>query len=302
LLQEGVTVVVPAYNSAKYLKECLLSVLGQDFKALEVVVVNDGSTDGTLEIFNSIQTQNVTVITQENSGIAISRNVGLSIAKFRYICFLDSDDIFYPNKIRKQYDYMTKFNVVGVGTQMNYIGETGRKFGVTGIQAQNKSEEIMSAILMPFPISSAMFLTSEAQNLGGFNTSFKQVEDLEFLSRIAERGNIHTLMEPLGAYRLHKNSISSTKFAEQRQIHRELMASKNEKVRSAFEAQKASKRSINRAYRSDLSAMHFRVAGMNLVHMKILSSFWSFFLSFAYSPKLFKSKLRLRLSLLIRNK
>jgi glycosyltransferase involved in cell wall biosynthesis len=302
LLQDGVTVVIPAYNSERYIKECLTSVLDQDFQTLEVVVVNDGSTDGTLDVLNSIRTQNVTIISQKNSGLAFSRNVGLTAAKFKYICFLDSDDFYYPNKIRKQYDYMKKFDVVGVGTQMNYIGESGRKFGVTGIQAQNKSQEILNAILMPFPISSAMFLTAEAKDLGGFNTSLKQVEDLEFLSRVVERGNIHTIMEPLGAYRLHKNSMSSTKFEEQRQIHRELMASKVEKNTTTFEVRRTSRCSTNRAYRSDLSAMHFRAAGVSLVNMKIFSAFWSFLLSFVYSPKHFKSKLHLRISLLIRHK
>ncbi len=90
-----VSVVIPCYNSAPWLAECLDSVLGQSFKNLEVICVNDGSLDETPDILQKYQSMNsrVAVITQKNRGLSSSRNVGLGAASGNYVYFLDSDDV-----------------------------------------------------------------------------------------------------------------------------------------------------------------------------------------------------------------
>lgn len=89
-----VSVIVPAYNSSKYIEDCVQSVLNQTFKDFELIIINDGSTDNTLEIINNLsKTDNrIKIFSQKNSGVSSARNLGLKKAKGKYITFLDSDD------------------------------------------------------------------------------------------------------------------------------------------------------------------------------------------------------------------
>jgi glycosyltransferase involved in cell wall biosynthesis len=101
-----VSVVVPVYNVEKYLPECLDSILSQSLEDIEVICVNDGSTDGSPDILKDYESRDsrVKVITQENRGLASSRNVGMDLACGEYITFIDSDDYFTENALNTLYD------------------------------------------------------------------------------------------------------------------------------------------------------------------------------------------------------
>ena len=100
-----VSVIVPVYNVAPYLREALDSVVGQSYHNLEIIIVDDGSTDGSSEICDEyLSDPRVQVIHQENRGLSNARNVGLEIATGAYIAFLDSDDAFHPDFVRKMVD------------------------------------------------------------------------------------------------------------------------------------------------------------------------------------------------------
>ena len=100
-----VSVLIPVYNVESYLDQCLTSVLGQTLKDIEVICVNDSSTDGSLEILNKYAKQDtrVQVVTQKNAGAGAARNRGLSMASGEYLSFLDADDFFEPDMLEKQY-------------------------------------------------------------------------------------------------------------------------------------------------------------------------------------------------------
>ena len=90
-----ISVIIPVYNNEKYLKECLDSVCHQTLTDIEIICINDGSSDGSLNILNEYSKDDrIIVIDQTNQGPAIARNRGLDIAKGEYIGFLDSDDIY----------------------------------------------------------------------------------------------------------------------------------------------------------------------------------------------------------------
>lgn len=93
-----VSVIIPVYNVEEYLEECLDSVLNQTYKNIEVIAINDGSTDNSPSILESyaIENENITIISQKNSGQSIARNNGIKIANGKYIYFLDSDDYILP--------------------------------------------------------------------------------------------------------------------------------------------------------------------------------------------------------------
>lgn len=95
-LTVDVSVVIPVYNASAWLHECLLSVLGQTGVRLEVVCIDDGSTDDSMRLLNEYQAldSRIRIVQQENGGLSVARNAGLSVARGRYVCFLDSDDYY----------------------------------------------------------------------------------------------------------------------------------------------------------------------------------------------------------------
>ena len=101
-----VSIIIPAYNSQKFLKECILSALAQTITDKEIIIINDGSTDDTLKIAKSFENNDVIVIDQKNKGASSARNVGVAIARGKYIQFLDADDILHPDKILRQVELL----------------------------------------------------------------------------------------------------------------------------------------------------------------------------------------------------
>lgn len=111
-----VSVIVPVYNMASFVEECINSILTQTLTDIEIICVNDGSTDGSLQILESIQKRDtrLRILTTHNRGVAKARNLGISHAVGDFVCFIDPDD-FYPNStvLQRMYDKSNGFNIVG---------------------------------------------------------------------------------------------------------------------------------------------------------------------------------------------
>lgn len=101
-----VSIILPVYNVEKYLNECLDSIVNQTFKDMEIICINDGSTDKSLEILNSYASRDerIKIISQENAGLGAARNVGMGAAEGDYIFFIDSDDFIYADAIEEMYE------------------------------------------------------------------------------------------------------------------------------------------------------------------------------------------------------
>ncbi|MBQ3695897.1 MAG: glycosyltransferase family 2 protein [Alphaproteobacteria bacterium] len=108
-----ISVIVPIYNTEKYLEKCLDSVLGQTFKDIEIICVNDGSQDDSAAILKkyALKDRRIKIITQSNQGISVARNVGIENAKSGWIAFLDSDDMLPSYALQVLYDIVQKTNV-----------------------------------------------------------------------------------------------------------------------------------------------------------------------------------------------
>ena len=104
-----VSVVIPVYNAEKYLRECLDSIVNQTFTDIEVICVDDGSTDDSISILEEYANvdNRFVILRQNNSGPSKARNCGWDIAKSEYVAFLDADDVWHPQKLELQYNYMT---------------------------------------------------------------------------------------------------------------------------------------------------------------------------------------------------
>lgn len=109
----GISVIMPCYNTEQYVEETLKSVLNQSFKDYEIICLNDGSTDGTLEILKRYQQSypNIRVISSENHGSAYQRNTGVQCAQGKYIYYMDSDDLLKENCLETLYQYAEADNL-----------------------------------------------------------------------------------------------------------------------------------------------------------------------------------------------
>ena len=107
---ELISVIINVYNAEKYIKKCLESVINQTYKNIEILIINDGSTDDTLKICKSYKDKRIKIITTENQGLSISRNVGIDNAKGNYLYFVDADDFILEDTVEYLYKLLVKYN------------------------------------------------------------------------------------------------------------------------------------------------------------------------------------------------
>lgn len=215
-----VSVIIPVYNSEKYIKGCLDSVLGQSFKDYEIIVINDGSTDNTLKILKnySLKHNNFKLLVTENQGVAVARNLGLLEANGEYIKFIDSDDQLYDeNSLGKMVNiadcYKLDF-VFGTNyTFFKFLGkeiQIGDSFNCSGltkdgiyITRENKSVPFKE---MP-NVGNKLFRRSLIGDLT-FPAGYKW-EDLALIpALIAKTEKFYFINEPVYRYRMRLNNTS----------------------------------------------------------------------------------------------
>lgn len=212
-----VSVVIPCFNSESFIRECIYSVLGQTYDEIEVIVVDDGSTDGTLKILEEFS-KSITVLKQENHGAASARNRGIKQSRGRFIALLDSDDIWKPDKLEKQMDIMrnSNFDLVYCGGES--MGQAGppRRYvpSFSGNCYQHFVENPTKAIVI-LGCSSAVFRKSILDQSGYFNEDFMgAAEDWDFFRRYSRHGEFGFSEEILMKYRFHYNSISNRNLSD----------------------------------------------------------------------------------------
>ncbi|MGF2035172.1 MAG: glycosyltransferase family A protein [Nostoc sp. CmiVER01] len=206
-----VSVVIPAYNSLKYLPATMESVLRQTFNDFEVILVNDGSSDNTENWVSQIADPRVKLITQENQGLSGARNTGIAHASGKYIAFLDADDLWEPTKLEKQVLCLEENSEIGlVYTWVALIDENGNS---TGRVFKNYAENDVWHQIIEHNIvesgSVAMVRRQCFETCGVFDRNLRSfVEDWDMWLRIASRYPFKVLKEPLVYYRQHSTSAS----------------------------------------------------------------------------------------------
>jgi glycosyltransferase involved in cell wall biosynthesis len=274
-----VSVIIPAYNAEAYIEAAVTSALEQTYPRVEVVVVDDGSADGTRAALRAILDERLRVIEQTNAGVARARNRGIEASGGSLVAFLDADDVWHSTKLASQVAALeANPSWVAVGTYMHHISSSGRIVGVAGQPVGDRERaDIRAAKLMPFPLSSLLVNRQLLERVGGFEPQFAelgQVEDLELLSRIAAAGDIGCVNEVLGGYRMHGGSASARKFRLQRAGARYLA---ERRARGdgggdlTFEEFMSSRAWWQRAdaWRRDVSAYSYRSAGIAVADGRI---------------------------------
>ena len=206
------SVIIPSYQSKWCVAEAIDSALNQTYKPIEVVVIDDGSTDGTAEFLDSRFGTSIKVISQINRGLAGARNTGLENSSGEYIQFLDADDLLEPPKLEKQialFRSRPEVSVVGsfyteTGFEENdhnrIVRETMERMGVKDLLVQN----------FIGPVHCPLVRRGAVAALGGFDESFHNYcADWELWLSIAVRGFIFARIdEPLAIYRRHDSSLT----------------------------------------------------------------------------------------------
>ncbi len=206
-----VSVVIPTYNSARYLPETLESVFSQTYKDIEVIVVDDGSTDNTAKRIESFRDR-ITFIQQINSGPAGARNRAIFVAKGKYIAFLDADDLWAPNKLELQLSHMESCpDVLMTCTDFSRNEQPGvMKDSILGSYPHACSGDIFNAILHgPFTATSSILVRTEALKRAGiFDPTLRGPEDTDLWLRIADLGRVDLVGELLTFKRNHSEAIT----------------------------------------------------------------------------------------------
>ncbi len=200
-----------AYNAAKYITEAIQSVLDQTFEDFELLIVNDGSTDETVEMISKFHDPRIRLLHNDrNRGLVYTRNVLLKEARGEYIAILDSDDIAISNRLALQYEHFQKNPELalcgGHGKVINHLGEP---IETPRLTVPLGSENIKITLLFwnTFVNSTVMYKKEVLLELGGYR-EFAPAEDYELFTRIADKYVVDNIDAVLVRYRDHDHNTS----------------------------------------------------------------------------------------------
>ncbi|MDP2073785.1 glycosyltransferase [Hydrogenophaga sp.] len=214
-----VSVIIPVRDGRAYIDEAIASVLSQSFQDVEIVVINDGSTDGDYDALCATDPR-IRVLHLAGNGVSTARNLGMQVARGELIAFLDADDVWFPGKLAAQVRYMEAHPEVGVvfGGFLKWEADPGGAFApaaslMTDCSSLDRAEASRSGwlytrLLMGLLVgmNTAMVRRSVVQAIGGFNVSMRQAEDYDFWLKASRIAEMHALDGPVALYRIHKAS------------------------------------------------------------------------------------------------
>ena len=206
-----ISVVIPLYNKEKSIASTLRTVLNQTFSDYEIVIVNDGSTDGSVEEIEKVQDDRIRLVHQPNAGVSAARNRGIEEAKGDLIAFLDADDEWKPEYLATQYHLFQKYPECSVFACNYEFRDVSGKVTPTlihklpfvgGDGILSNYFEVASCSHPPICSISVMVKKQVMQAIGGFPVGVKSGEDLLTWARLSMKGQIAFCKRPLAIYNL----------------------------------------------------------------------------------------------------
>ncbi|AFY80532.1 glycosyltransferase family 2 protein [Oscillatoria acuminata] len=231
-----ISVIIPAYNAEKFIKETINSVLNQTFRDFELIVINDGSTDGTLEVVSTFSDSRIQVFSYPNSGPQKSRNRGIDHAKGEYLSFLDADDLWTPDKLERQLQALHDNPDAAVAySWTDFINGSGER--LPGGQHFKFTNDVYERLLLGDFIGSGsnpLIRKDALLNVGPFDESLVGGQDWEMWLRLAAQYQFVVVPSTLVFYRQSGKSWSSNlKRQEQgyQQVIEKSLANAPEKIK-----------------------------------------------------------------------
>jgi len=207
-----ISVIIPTYNRAKYIARAIDSVLCQTFRDKEIIVVDDGSTDETPSILASYKDK-IRVLNQINSGVSAARNRGIVKSKGQYLAFLDSDDVWTPDKLEVQAAVLDTNPDVGiVYGKLAIVDDQGNRKGTKPEEATGSNFVELLSIGGDLPTSSVMVRRECFERAGYFDETMDMMEDFEMWVRIARQYDLYEITDRiLATYLEHDGQVTQSK-------------------------------------------------------------------------------------------
>ena len=223
---EMISVIMPAYNSDKFVNDAIESVLSQTYPHFELIVCDDGSTDKTLEIVESYakRDQRIRLLRNKFRSVSINANSGVFAARYPWIARLDADDMATPDRLELQIQAAEREpHVVCWGGAAQLINRDGRKLRTArlGPETEAEFEELRRSGEVIYILGLTTMIRRDAfLQVGGYDPRFNSADDIELLSRLADIGSIRALQAILGYYRIYGNSFTASRSIIQERLFR----------------------------------------------------------------------------------
>lgn len=206
-----VSVVVPSYNMERFLPDAVNSVLRQTWDKLELIIVDDGSTDGTPAIAEGFAAGDprVRVVRKGNGGLSSARNAGLAVAQGELLCFLDADDAFLPDKLRCQVDFLQFFPSCDLVFSDYYLGDAQLVPYALSCRPPPPMplREVFVYLNWFGPPFTPLLRTRLRERVGSFDENLRSSEDWDFWLRASRCGSFSYWPGPVGVYRQHPSQM-----------------------------------------------------------------------------------------------
>ena len=209
-MSKNISILLPVFNCGLYVKSAIQSIINNSFENYEIIVINDGSTDNTLDIINQFNNPRIKIYNKENSGLVETLNYGLKKCNYPIIMRMDGDDIIHHKKIETQLNYFSRNESILVGTQGFTIDLNENKTGKINLPLTHDKIiksllKLSSGLIHP----SIMFYKDALLKIGGYNQNFKHAEDYEMYLRLSKIGKISNIEDKLFYLRKHDTNVSS---------------------------------------------------------------------------------------------
>lgn len=213
MTDKSVSIITPTYNCGKFIGRTIESVLAQTYNNWEMIIVDDRSTDDTKSIVEKYAARDDRIkycLLEQNSGAAVARTTAMKMAVGAYMAFLDSDDIWLPEKLEKQLDFMEKTGYAFTCTAYEQIDEDDKLIGKT-IKTVVKTD--YNRLLLDCPVGNSTVMYN-VEKMGKFEVPNirKRNDDALWLAMLKKEKYIWGMPDVLMRYRVRENSISSNKF------------------------------------------------------------------------------------------
>lgn len=210
-----VSIVIPVHNGEKYIKESIDSCLAQTYSNIEIIVVDDKSTDSTLEILKEYGEKIKVFPVEKQNGLGNVINIGIRTSKGKYIARMDADDIMYPDRIEKQVEYLeSNPNCVAVGGQIDIIDADSNITGHREYAQNDKDLKKNRFLFQPFAHPAVTLRMSTLEEIGLYPEDMWKVEDVKLFLILSTKGEFANLPDTVLKYRMTFQTESQSKMVE----------------------------------------------------------------------------------------
>ncbi|MDD4382070.1 MAG: glycosyltransferase [Candidatus Dojkabacteria bacterium] len=210
-----VSIVIPVYNGERYVKESIDSCINQTYRNTEIIVVDDESTDNTLNILKEYGEKIKVLSVKKQNGLGNVINIGIRESKGKYIARLDSDDVMYPTRLEKQVQYLEDNpNCVAVGGHIDVIDENGIIKNHREYAVEDKDIRKNMFLFSPFAHPAVTLRRTSLESVGLYPEDMWKVEDVKLFFLLSKKGQFHNISDTVIKYRMTFNTQSQSNMVQ----------------------------------------------------------------------------------------